>query len=273
MKNFLKLNQDARLDEIVFANRNKEYGAYALRREESAVLKKSLFLGVSLFVVIGAVPLVMNALRVDTVYETPITGPGDMIPIPDIPDKTEPEPVQPQQVKPTETFVSTVPTPTKNPPVETPSPTVSKYDDAVAGFEERDGEKPTVNYTPPVTHPVVPTPVVPADPPKEKSDEPFTNVDVQANFAGGINAFRTKIGQNFDLSLFEGSGETMTANVTFIVEKDGTISNVKANGTDARFNKEAERTVKSVKGKWQPAKLKGEVVRSYFRVPITIQFE
>ena len=40
-----------------------------------------------------------------------------------------------------------------------------------------------------------------------------------------------------------------------------------------RFNKEAEKTIKGIKGKWNPAKFQGENVRSYFRFPISMQFE
>jgi hypothetical protein len=39
------------------------------------------------------------------------------------------------------------------------------------------------------------------------------------------------------------------------------------------FNKEAEKTIKGIKGKWNPAKFQGENVRSYFRFPISMQFE
>jgi len=68
----------------------------------------------------------------------------------------------------------------------------------------------------------------------------------------------------------------MRTTITFIVEIDGTISGIKANGTDADFNSEAIRTVKAIsaKGKWIPGKnKKGESVRSYFRFPISMKFE
>ena len=65
----------------------------------------------------------------------------------------------------------------------------------------------------------------------------------------------------------------MSTVVTFIVERDGSISSVKAAGKDAAFNREAERTIKSVKGKWVPAKVKGQAVRSYFKFPVSMMFE
>ena len=68
----------------------------------------------------------------------------------------------------------------------------------------------------------------------------------------------------------EGVIKTM---ITFIVERDGTITNIKADNPNRDFNAEAIRTIKSVKGKWNPAKLEGQNVRSYFRIPVSMKFE
>ncbi|SEM46868.1 protein TonB [Chryseobacterium taichungense] len=77
---------------------------------------------------------------------------------------------------------------------------------------------------------------------------------------------------NFDGSGFE-SGDVMRTTITFIVEKDGTISGIKADGKDADFNSEAMRTIRSIKGKWVPAKINGQPVRSYFKFPISMKFD
>ena len=72
---------------------------------------------------------------------------------------------------------------------------------------------------------------------------------------------------------FEDSGEVLKAVVTFVVEKDGTLSQLKVTGVNPEFNREAENAIKSVKGKWIPAKLDGKVVRSYFKFPISMDFD
>ncbi|RZJ50516.1 MAG: energy transducer TonB, partial [Chryseobacterium sp.] len=70
------------------------------------------------------------------------------------------------------------------------------------------------------------------------------------------------------------NGDVMKTTITFIVEKDGTISGLKADGRDSDFNAEALRTIKAVKGKWIPGKNKnGDAVRSYFKFPITMKFD
>lgn len=97
----------------------------------------------------------------------------------------------------------------------------------------------------------------------------YDRVDQQAEFAGGLEKFRNLFYNNFDNSSVKNEGILKTT-VTFVVEKDGSISDVKASGPDYDFNRESERTIKSIKGKWNPAKINGYPVRSRFRFPVTI---
>jgi protein TonB len=63
MKNLLLSLRTNDLDEVVFANRNKSYGAYVLRNDYSNQLTKALFVGIAFFASVSAVPLVMNAFK------------------------------------------------------------------------------------------------------------------------------------------------------------------------------------------------------------------
>ena len=65
---------------------------------------------------------------------------------------------------------------------------------------------------------------------------------------------------------------TLTANLAFTVELDGTLSNISAKGENQSFNKEIERAVKSIQTKWIPAQRGKENVKSYMRVPMRIAF-
>ena len=269
MKNFMNSNDEFLFNEILFENRNKRYGAYALRMEEGNMLKKSLLIGVVFFASVAIIPLIVNSLQA-TVIEN--TKPDDIIFTPiELPIHVPPvvvTPVLPNQ--PVNTVSLEVPTPTKNPDKETPPAPIKATDGAVIGPETIIGPPPTT-ITPPKVDVVVVVPevvkpvIIDTSPPKV--------VDVEANFIGGINSFRTKVVQNFDNNSFEGSGDLMKTTITFIVEKDGSISNIKSKGPNSAFNKEAEQTIKNIKGKWNPAKLKGENVRSYFNFPISMQFE
>lgn len=66
---------------------------------------------------------------------------------------------------------------------------------------------------------------------------------------------------------------TLTANLTFTIEPDGTISDISAKGENQSFNEEIERAVKSIQTKWIPAEVKGEKVRSKYYVPVKITVE
>ena len=97
----------------------------------------------------------------------------------------------------------------------------------------------------------------------------YDRVDQQAEFSGGMEKFRSMFNGNFDNSSVKNEG-TYKTTITFIVERDGFISDVKASGPDYDFNRESERTIKSIHGKWNPAKINGYPVRSRFRFPVTI---
>ncbi|WP_407486294.1 energy transducer TonB [Elizabethkingia anophelis] len=97
----------------------------------------------------------------------------------------------------------------------------------------------------------------------------YDTVDQVADYVGGMDKFRNLFNGGFDNSSVKDEG-TFKTTVTFIIERDGSISDIKASGPDYDFNRETERTIKSIKGKWTPAKINGYPVRSRFRFPVTI---
>jgi protein TonB len=275
-------NQEFRFNEVLFEHRNKQYGAYVLRNESDRILTKALFIGVSLMAAVSITPVIISAFKSDVIVErTGDEGTRIIKAIP--PTKEEDPPVKINPVKPAaapdkKTFDSTVPTPSS-----TAQDNVKKDpvpDDAVAGFKnDFKGDVVPQNTYVPTTAPT--GPVINTPPPTISETVDKTKIvdagelGVEANFKGGIDSFRNKVMNSFDGSGIE-SEEIIKTTVTFIVEMDGTISGVKANGTNADFNNEAIRTVKSIsnKGIWIPAKnKKGEFVRSYFKFPISMKFD
>ena len=273
MKNLSSLFGKDNLDEIVFANRNKAYGAYAIRNNYSSDLTKAVVIGVAFFASLSVVPLVLSAFAEKIIPQAPpVEVPIGLIPVetPDI-QKSVPVSVVPPNVK---TVVSNEYTPVREVKKESTLPTVEDIKGAAVSTETKGGDETTIAYVPPVvtTGPPAATyspPVKPANP-----DEVFSTatVDVAADFKGGIDAFRQKVAQNFDTESIDKSG-MVSGVITFIVERDGSISNLKITGSDSDFNAEAARTVKSIKTKWTPAQLKGKAVRSSFRMPITMKIE
>ena len=273
-KNFFTYDPHQALNEVVFEKRNKEYGAYALRNEANVVLKKALFIGVGLFGLLAMTPLLINTLK-PKAAKTPVFVPINLKNV-DRPDdrieKPEPRVIPPKAPVQVKTQSLTPPTPTRDAVKEE---TINqKVDDAVISTTTTPG----VAVTNPNQHVTAGTEngkeIVKETPAKPNPNDIIRDVDVEADFIGGVNAFRTKVLQNFDSSVIENeTGEVVKAVVTFVVERDGTISNIKVSGANTDFNKEAEKTIKGIKGKWNPAKFQGENVRSYFRFPISMQFE
>ena len=273
-KNFFTYDLHQALNEVVFEKRNKEYGAYALRNEANVFLKKALYIGVGLFGLLAMTPLVIANLKPKAI-ENPVfvdINIKDLNLPEDVVERPIPRVIPPKAPVQVKTQSLTPPTPTRDAVKEE---TINqKVDDAVISTTTTPG----VAVTNPNQHVANGTEngkeIVKETPAKPNPNDIIRDVDVEADFIGGVNAFRTKVLQNFDSSVIENeTGEVVKAVVTFVVERDGTISNIKVSGANTDFNKEAEKTIKGIKGKWNPAKFQGENVRSYFRFPISMQFE
>jgi len=277
----LEHNQDFRLNEILFEHRNKAYGAYALRTESDRILTKAFFVGVGLLAAISIIPAAISAFKTTEIvdsggYELPPQI--DIVEIPDTPPVvTPPQTVTPPPPTSVRQFDSTVPTPTKD--ANENNLVKDIPDDAIAGLKNDFTAPPAPQINVPtsvISGPgtVVPpkiVPTVPVEDPNEIVGE--GSLSKSADFEGGINSFRNKVMNKFDVSAFEEEG-VISTKITFVVETDGSISNIKANGKDASFNAEAIRTIKAVKGKWIPGKnKKNESVRSYFSFPISMKFD
>lgn len=97
--------------------------------------------------------------------------------------------------------------------------------------------------------------------------------DQSAVYPGGINTLRQHIAH-----LFYGEGvHAETGNskavIAFIVEKDGSISNVKAEGDNFTFNRQAEIALYLIPDKFSPASVNGNPVRYSFRLPLAMNPE
>ncbi len=275
MKNLLLSLRTNDLDEVVFANRNKSYGAYALRNDYSNQLTKALFIGIAFFASVSAVPLVMNAFKSEVLLPKDDFSGREILVINDTETpKPKPDNTTPARVK---TVANPEVTPVREIRKNKTLPTKKDFEGAAIGTETKLGPETTISVAPPISvGPPSATDHQPVSPPAQVEDPNVivdgAKADVAADFKGGINAFRQKVAQGFDTSSIDQSG-VVSATITFVVEKDGSISNIKITGANADFNQEAERTVKSIKTKWTPAQLKGKAVRSSFRMPISMRRE
>jgi protein TonB len=104
-------------------------------------------------------------------------------------------------------------------------------------------------------------------------DKIFDVVEQNAQFEGGDEAVYKWIFQNLKYPQEAAkNGIQGRVIIQFVIEKDGTISEVKAlRNPNKLLAEEAERIVRLTSGKWTPAKEKGEIVRSRFNIPINFR--
>jgi protein TonB len=126
--------------------------------------------------------------------------------------------------------------------------------------------------------PVVQPPVPPPPPSKETVEagemELIEFPDVEAEFPGGANGMQKYIAENVvypELSLE--MGEQGTVYSTFVVERDGSISNVKiTRGVSQQLDREAKRVIAAMP-KWKPGEANGKTVRTKCMLPIKFRLE
>ncbi|REC44428.1 energy transducer TonB [Chryseobacterium sp. 5_R23647] len=99
----------------------------------------------------------------------------------------------------------------------------------------------------------------------------FTDVEMMAEFPGGINAFRGLIKTKLIESNILGvNNDNLKTDVSFIIEKDGSLSDIKAEGLNSEFNNATIQTIKNIRNKWAHAKINLVAVRSLYKLAITI---
>lgn len=98
----------------------------------------------------------------------------------------------------------------------------------------------------------------------------YIAVEIQAEPKEGVVKFREDFLKNIKRPKGEADGSVLRVMLNFIVEKDGSLTNIRAI-RDPGYGM-GEQCVKVLKksGKWKPAQNKGVIVRSQFTLPITI---
>lgn len=96
-----------------------------------------------------------------------------------------------------------------------------------------------------------------------------SEVDEKPEFVGGMKDLYKFTAKNFNMPSEEGiNGKIL---VEFVIEKDGSVTNINVI-QDIGFGT-AEETIRFLNKcpKWKPGKKNGEIVRTLYRLPITLQ--
>ncbi len=94
-----------------------------------------------------------------------------------------------------------------------------------------------------------------------------------ADYPGGFNLMRKQILDLFYTNGFLTDEKMIRTDLLFVVEKDGSISSVKAEGENVNFNKQAEIAIYLLPEKFTPAFSNGSAVRYRFRLPLSMNFD
>jgi protein TonB len=103
-------------------------------------------------------------------------------------------------------------------------------------------------------------------------EEVFVVVEEQAEFPGGLDSMYAYIVKNLKYpELAKEKGIEGRVFISFIIEKDGSISNVKIlRGIGGGCEEAAVEMIKNMP-KWKPAKQRGKPVRCQFNLPIKFE--
>ena len=118
------------------------------------------------------------------------------------------------------------------------------------------------------------TPVVVEEEEEEEEQQIFTVVENDPEFPGGMDALYKYLAQNIKYpQLARDNNITGRVYVTFVVERDGSITGCRVlRDIGGGCGQEAIRVVKSMP-KWTPGKQRGKAVRVQFNLPVNFNLQ
>ena len=275
---------DPKWVDMVFAGKNKEYGAYQLRKGTSGRNIKSLLILVIAAALVGGF-LAWKVIEQKQAEEQQAYM--EAMELAKLQQQAKKEEKKKEPVKPKiepkkeipvarETQKFTAPVIKKDELVkeENQVKQMDKLDDKVAvGTENKEGVKDrTVEAVRNDIATVAPPP--PPAPKPEVSTKVFDVVEEMPSFPGGNGALMSYLNSNTKYPVVaQENGVQGRVIISFVVERDGSISDVKvARSVDPSLDREAQRVVKSMP-RWTPGKQNGQTVRVKYTVPVVFRLQ
>lgn len=254
----------ANLLDILFEGKNKEYGAYELRKNYNHRITIAVISMAFICVLFFLTQLLANnnnkersKIPVIEVTLKSVKEPEEKIP--ELPKIQPKETIRKVEIK---RFVT--PVITKDEKVTEIPPIVDELDDTKIGTMNQAGAKDESFVAPPVE--VKGTGIVEDFKRKEEDyEKTFTKVEKEAKFPGGMEAWKKYLERNLNANVAANEGASIgnyTVKVQFIVDKEGRVSNVQAIEVPAACPGCGAEAVKVIeKGpKWEPAIQNGRKV-------------
>jgi len=261
--------------DLLFAGRNQDYGAYALRRQYNSRMRNAIFGTATLALLLvggywagtnskAATPPADKPLAKTTVLaDLDIPPAATPPPPPPPPTKSTPPPVA-QTVKYVDPIVvdDALAKDEEMPPIE-------KIKESVVGLENLDGEQEMGNALASMLDGDNSSGVVEAPPPP-KDNKTYTFVEIMPSFPGGNESLMKFLKKNMRYPVMAAeNGIEGTVFVSFVVDTDGSITGVETTGVKkgGGLEEEAIRVVNKMP-KWKPGMQNQQKVKVRFSMPI-----
>jgi protein TonB len=248
--------------DILFEHRNKEYGAYAIRRAYPGHLLRGLVVGVAL-ITSGAWLMARPQERWIAPMEKPRIDTVTLIP----PPTTQMEILLPPPAVPhTATVPFTIPNVVPNDmPITDTVATQTDLNPVDAGVHDQSGPEPASNRQP-ASSTLPPAPEATPDKTVYESSE----VDEPAEFPGGPAALGHFLHHRLQDPREDGDeGGRVNVKVLFVVGSNGELGNYRIlDGGEDRFGAEVVRVLCKMP-RWKPARQRNRPVAMHFILPVT----
>ena len=275
---------DPKWVEMVFAGKNKEYGAYQLRKGTSGRNIKALLILVIAAALVGGF-LAWKVIEQKQAEEQQAYM--EAMELAKLQQQAKKEEKKKEPVKPKiepkkeipvarETQKFTAPVIKKDELVkeENQVKQMDKLDEKVAvGTENKEGTKDRLAEAVRSDIAVAAPPPPPAPKP-EVSNKVFDIVEEMPHFPGGAAALQAFLSSNTKYPVVaQENGVQGRVIVSFVVERDGSITDVRVvRSVDPSLDREASRVVRSMP-RWSPGKQNGSAVRVKYTVPVVFRLQ
>lgn len=275
---------DPKWVEMVFAGKNKEYGAYQLRKGTSGRNIKALLILVIAAALVGGF-LAWKVIEQKQAEEQQAYM--EAMELAKLQQQAKKEEKKKEPVKPKiepkkeipvarETQKFTAPVIKKDELVkeENQVKQMDKLDEKVAvGTENKEGTKDRLAEAVRSDIAVAAPPPPPAPKP-EVSNKVFDVVEEMPHFPGGPAALQAFLSSNTKYPVVaQENGVQGRVTVAFVVERDGSITDVRVvRSVDPSLDREASRVVRSMP-RWSPGKQNGSTVRVKYTVPVVFRLQ
>ena len=272
---------DNRWSDLMFENRNKEYGAYVLRRQTTARNIKSIITVLILFALVMVYMVAKNAYDD---YQAKHQAQTQVTELTALQEQKKEAKVERKEVVKQEKVEQVVEKVKSS--IKFTAPVIKKDDevrpeDEMKSQDEIMNSKVAVGFANVIGNDengevlkakeaLVTEPVKP----KEEENKVFDVVEQMPSFPGGMAALMAYLQKSIKYPpVAEENGIQGRVVCTFVVERDGSVTDVRvAKSVDPSLDKEAVRVV-SAMPKWIPGKQNGQSVRVKYTLPVTFRLQ